>query len=149
MPRLRDTTCVNRSAASVRMGLERLFASAHGKDGVARLRLRVPQGGSPDGRIVSHRDVRVEARQVRERRNDLLEVSWRPEGTMVFPAFDGTLTLWSEADPSVSYLELDGTYTPPFGAAGQRFDALIGDRIAHATAHKLLNDLRLAIERES
>ena len=72
-------------------------------------------------------------------------ISWLPEGTGVFPAFRGTLMVRSENGTSA--IELDGTYTPPFGAAGQVFDATIGHRIAQATARELLKDLKAAVER--
>jgi len=43
-------------------------------------------------------------------------------------------------------VELDGAYVPPFGPAGQLFDATIGRRIAQATAREFLKDLKASIE---
>jgi len=51
-------------------------------------------------------------------------------------------------DPSVSHIELDGSYIPPFGAARQLFDAAIGRRIAQPTAREFLKDVKAVIEHE-
>ncbi|HMF29646.1 MAG TPA: hypothetical protein VKE42_12780 [Candidatus Cybelea sp.] len=126
--------------------LERFFETLRGKDGVSRLRLRVPTDGRARGLSID-REVCVEARRTRGEAslNDLMLITWVPEGTGVFPAFEGILIVRSEN--GTSSIELDGTYTPPFGAAGQVFDATIGHRIAESTAHELLKDLKAAVER--
>lgn len=150
MPRLRDRISVACSVKQAQRGLERFFISLRGKDGVARLRLRVPTDGAPSGYGISlDREVRVEARAARDADdlNDIIEIAWMPEGIAVFPRFDGSLTVSGEDDPNVSYIELDGAYTPPFGATGQLFDAAIGRRIAQATAREFLKDVKAAIER--
>ncbi|MBV8530143.1 MAG: hypothetical protein JO104_02415 [Candidatus Eremiobacteraeota bacterium] len=79
-------------------------------------------------------------------RKELVQIRWAPEGTTVFPTFEGTLTIRGENPASPSHLELDGAYTPPFGIAGQVFDAAIGHRIAKATAREFLKDVKHAIE---
>jgi hypothetical protein len=43
-------------------------------------------------------------------------------------------------------LVLDGSYEPPLGSAGRIFDAVVGRRIAHATAADLLTHMRDYIE---
>ena len=91
---------------------------------ITRMRLRVPM----DGTVALEREVRIEAREARddENLNNLMRIAWQPEGTVMFPRFEGTLVAWGEDDPAQSFIELRGHYTPPLGAAGQVFDELIG-----------------------
>lgn len=147
MARLHDSLQVGKPPKQTMLGLEQFFESLRGKDGVARLRLRVPTDGPTAGLSID-RQVCVEARRTRGEASldDLMLVTWMPEGTGVFPTFEGILIVRENADGNVSSIELDGNYTPPFGAAGQIFDAAIGHRIAQATARELLKDLKRAIE---
>ncbi|MGC1379439.1 MAG: hypothetical protein WA814_00290 [Candidatus Baltobacteraceae bacterium] len=152
MSRLRDQTSVACPFPEAQSRLEAFFASLRAKDGVARLRLRVPIKGPADAYDLSiDRAVRVEAQRARdeENLNDLIRIAWQPEGTTVFPCFEGTLVVWGGDDPNRSSIELDGSYSPPFGAAGQLFDASIGRQIANATARALLRDLKDAIEQRA
>ncbi len=88
-------------------------------------------------------------RAIEQTLDGVIQIIWTPEGSTVFPRFEGTLMISGEGlDPSVSHIELDGSYIPPFGAAGQLFDAAIGRRLAHATACEFLKDVKAAIERE-
>lgn len=138
MPRLRDRISIERSAEQTQDGLEQLLRSLRGKDGASRVRLRVPINGRTIAPNLSiGREVSIEVRNG-------LAISWAPEGTLVFPSFEGTLAV--RGDSNRSYIELDGSYTEPFGAAGQRFDATVGHEIAQATAREFLGDLRRAIE---
>ena len=79
--------------------------------------------------------------------SDGLEISWTPEGSVVFPAFQGKLVVRAHDRADSSCIELDGSYTSPSDAVGQPFDAAIGRQIAHATARQLLEGLKDAIER--
>lgn len=149
MPPLREMTPVERSAKQAHAALERFFGSLKASDGVSRLRLRVPVGVLAKQYGISiDREVRIEARPVRDPSPDaeVMEISWVPEGTGIFPRFDGRLFITGFGDATMSYVELDGYYTPPFGAAGQIFDATIGQRIAQATAREFLADLKATIE---
>jgi hypothetical protein len=94
------------------------------------------------------REVRVEVWQDRDDQNlnDLIRINWAPEGSVVFPKLQGTLVVWADGNHNSSYLELDGTYDPPLGIAGQLFDEVIGHRIAETTAREFLKDLKRAIE---
>ena len=148
MNHLRDHVSVARSVDEAKTRLDAFLTSLRGKDGVARMRLRVPI--IADGYQLSiDREVCVAAERARDEANlnDLIHITWHPEGSVVFPIFKGTLVVWGEDDPKVSFIELDGGYKPPFGAAGQAFDAVIGHRIAEQTARQLLNDLKAAVER--
>lgn len=68
-------------------------------------------------------------------------INWRPSNGGPYPDFAGTLTVRADEDYSRSVLELEGTYAPPFGAAGKMFDAVLGTRIASATAKEFLRRL--------
>ena len=150
MTRLRETVAVAHPAESAQEGLERFFGALQGPDGVSRLRLRVPvDGAAKEFGLNLEREVVIEARRARDHQNlnDLIRIDWSPEGATVFPRFAGTLVVCGNEAPGRSSIELDGTYEPPLGAAGQIFDAAIGHTIAQATARELLNDLKTAIER--
>ncbi len=149
MTRLHDEMSVDCTIAETQARLDAFFASLRTRDGTARIRLRVPITSSPSSYgIAIGREVRVEARHKRdeERDMDVVEIAWKPEGTSVFPHFEGTLAVKHDHAPERCTIELDGCYTPPFGAAGQVFDAAIGQQIAHATAREFLRDLKSAIE---
>lgn len=70
---------------------------------------------------------------------------WDPIGGM-YPSFDGVLTVRAEETYRTSRLALDGSYQPPGGAAGAAFDAVVGTRIAKATAQQLLQRVGDALE---
>ena len=150
MTHLRDQTPVRGTVTQTETRLESYFASRRGLDGVARLRLRVPVSGMSQGLFID-REVRIEAWRDRDDQNlnDLIRIRWTPEGSVVFPKFAGTLVVLGEGDPALSFIELDGDYKPPLGAAGELFDETIGHRIAQSTARELLKDLKLGIEAES
>ena len=71
----------------------------------------------------------------------LLDVSWAPKDGGPYPTFAGTLSV-AEDSAGWSRLEIDGTYSPPFGIAGAVFDAAIGHRIAQGTVMELLAELK-------
>jgi hypothetical protein len=149
MSRLHDKTSVDFSIAEAQTRLEAFLTSLRGQDGVARMRLRVPITGMADSfGLALDREVRIEARRRRDepRQADVTEIVWQPEGTTVLPRFEGTLFVTHDGSPNRSDIELDGEYTPPFGAAGQVFDAAIGQQIARTTAREFLLDLKRAIE---
>jgi hypothetical protein len=122
-----------------------LQAAVRGAEVGVRLRDVVPTVG---GRL--RQPVRlISARRPDEaesgRAHDQLEISWTA-GTRFFPDFRGTLQL-RIASVEETRLTLEGTYRPPFGAAGRVFDALLGRRIARATMRDLLERLADAMER--
>lgn len=73
-------------------------------------------------------------------------LSWTPVGGGPYPDFEGTLTVRADEEYSACELELQGAYDPPLGAAGKVFDAVVGSRIAVATAREFLRRLARAIE---
>ena len=150
MTHLRDQISVRGTVIETEARLESHFALRRGHDGVARIRLRVPVSGTSQGLFID-REVRIEAWRDRDGQNlnDLIRIRWTAEGSVVFPKFAGTLVVWGENDPNVSFIELDGDYKPPLGATGELFDETIGFRIAQSTARELLKDLKNEIESQS
>ena len=76
---------------------------------------------------------------------DAIDISWAPEESAAFPTFSGSLRTSSENDGDCR-LTLEGTYTAPGGIAGAAFDMVVGGRIARATIHALLEQVRAAAE---
>ena len=68
-------------------------------------------------------------------------VQWKPHNGGPYPDFSGTLTVRADDDYDSCVLELQGTYEPPFGVAGAAFDAVVGSRVASATAREFLRTL--------
>jgi hypothetical protein len=73
-------------------------------------------------------------------------VHWEAEDGGPYPVYDGELTIGADDDYNAFWLVLDGAYQPPGGVAGQLFDAVIGRRIAAASARGLLTEMRAEIE---
>ena len=67
-------------------------------------------------------------------------ISWQPAEPGPFPSLNGTIFIAaSETSEDQSSVTLDGHYHPPFGVAGEMFDALVGKHIADASAADLLD----------
>jgi hypothetical protein len=71
---------------------------------------------------------------------------WEAESGGPYPVYDGELYIGADEDYDAFWLVLDGAYAPPGGPAGKIFDAVIGRRIAAASARGLLTELRAEIE---
>jgi hypothetical protein len=77
-----------------------------------------------------------------------LHLSWRAaNAAALFPSMSADLAL-SPLTFAETLVEFDGTYTPPFAAAGKVFDAVLGHRIAEATVHHFVNDVLEQLRRE-
>jgi len=74
------------------------------------------------------------------------KVHWTPKGGGPYPDFDGELTVRADEDYDACVLELRGDYKPPGGVAGKAFDAMVGSRIASATARELLNTIAKEVQ---
>jgi hypothetical protein len=74
------------------------------------------------------------------------EVHWKDAQGGPYPVFSGTLLVAGDEDYDTFWLGLEGSYEPPGGLGGMVFDAVIGRRIAEATAHGLLDEIRAATE---
>ena len=89
MVRLHDKTSVERPVDQTQHGLERFLASLRRRDGICRLRLRVPMDASRYG--LSHgREVHIEATRARDEQtlDGVIQITWTPEGSTVFPRFE-------------------------------------------------------------
>ena len=146
--RVRESIAVRCPIDAAQSRLEAYFAQRRDSDGKTRLPLRV----TLDGRGLLHglaleHDVNVTAYTDRDDQNlnDLIRISWAPDGGGPFPTFTGTLVVWAEHDPRRSFIELDGTYSPPGGTGGEAFDDAVGHAIARRTARELLDDIARAI----
>ena len=146
--RVRACVSANCPVAEAESRIEAYFAQRRGPDGIAHLPLRVSLPRLPLLRGLSlEHDVTVTAYRDRDDQNlnDLIRIAWEPEGGGAFPKFKGTLVAWAEHDPEMSFIEIDGTYAPPLGVAGELFDEAVGETIAEHTAQTLLRDIARAI----
>ena len=70
-----------------------------------------------------------------------IHVAWQAnEHAGSYPSFRGTLKA-VEGSAHDAVLNLAGFYSPPGGAAGAAFDAVVGVRIAYATIERLLREI--------
>jgi hypothetical protein len=68
-------------------------------------------------------------------------VRWKPHGGGPYPSFSGELTARADENYTSCLLELTGAYEPPMGVLGAAFDAMVGSRLATATAQDLLKKI--------
>jgi hypothetical protein len=79
------------------------------------------------------------------RKHEALLVAWRPQAYALFPDFHGVVTVRPEQRGGAE-LRLHGEYTPPYGAPGKVFDAILGRMLALATMRHFLDDLAADID---
>ena len=110
------------------------------------LRLDAPMGSTNGASL--HRDVTVTYGSATDPMHfdQPWRVHWEPRAGGPYPDFDGMLTVRADETYRTSLLELKGEYKPPLGVAGAAFDALMGWRVASATAQALLQKLAADIE---
>lgn len=129
------------------------FFKAHGNaDGDTlkldlRLDVHVPGMESP---IIVERPIiaTVQAHHLPADMTPRFAVQWAPEKPGPYPLFSGELLVESGDDYNSFILKLTGAYTPPLGIFGKGFDAVVGNRIAQATATDLLHQLKTMIEQD-
>lgn len=80
------------------------------------------------------------------RRHESVALEWRPKGDGPYPTFKGRITVRPLSGETE--LELKGHYQAPFGPIGAAFDAIVGNKLAHATALALLASIKGDLERE-
>jgi hypothetical protein len=70
-----------------------------------------------------------------------ISLGWEAARTpALFPVMSAELSAWPLSS-SETQLEIEGTYRPPLGAVGRAVDAAVGNRIAEASVHRLLEDV--------
>jgi len=111
------------------------------------LRLTAQDLGVPSD-ITLERDVTAKFETVEDPRHltKPLHVTWSPTKGGPYPTFSGSLTISEDEDYGNCILTLSGAYEPPLGVVGKGFDAVIGRRIAIATARRLLEQIRNYLE---
>jgi hypothetical protein len=89
--------------------------------------------------VTLHRDVTARITS-RGKNGRAYAISWQPVEPGPLPSFSGTIFIGaSETHEDQSIVTLDGHYHPPLGVVGEMFDALVGKRIAEASASDLMN----------
>lgn len=149
LERLRATVSLDMSAPQVERLLPVFVDDLRGANAAGRLPIGMPlrEFGLPgDVQLVREVDVTLERRRDEENLNDEFGVTWLADDSPLFPRFDGRLVVCADS-PSKSYIELDGSYEPPFGDAGEVFDAAIGHAIAQTTARMFLEEVRTGLYR--
>ncbi len=98
------------------------------------------------GRVQASHQVAIayELKKANGNEADAISLAWDPKDKII-PRFAGVLHA-ERTEGAHSMLILEGEYTPPFGALGAAFDAVLGQRIAAATANSLLQDMKTFIE---
>ena len=81
-----------------------------------------------------------------KRLHDEMNLEWEPIGGGPFPSFKGSLKMHPLGVETE--MELRGEYTPPLGPVGELFDAMIGKKLADATAAALLGDIKSSLEED-
>ncbi|HTX59886.1 MAG TPA: hypothetical protein VMH02_09420 [Verrucomicrobiae bacterium] len=111
-----------------------------------RVRLRVPLSGIGEGPALQ-KEVEVVYRSKPGAPDHAWNVRWKADGRF-YPDFDGTLAVERDDRTGDDALVLAGEYEPPLGAAGKAFDAVLGARIASATAREFLRAIAQQMEQE-
>lgn len=96
------------------------------------------------GDLAIEKSAVVLARTVRDdaNLNDDLAVEFSPSAAPGwFPTFRGVLDVFPGEKDGESIVELTGSYDPPFGAAGEAFDAALGHLIAQRSIASLLQQI--------
>jgi hypothetical protein len=128
--------------------MERYFEE-HAPQGEMRFELRAPvEVPVIHVGVTLQRDVTMEVGELGEKHR-AYRVSWRPADAGPFPLFKGALVVDEDEErPGTSVLTLDGRYEPPLNIAGYVFDAVLGSKIAHASAADLLSRIGAAMQDE-
>lgn len=112
--------------------------------GTVTLKLDAAQVGLP-AKVHATHDVRMQyEKRTSAERGEVIAVTWEPDDRYV-PTFTGELH-GERVEAGGSRLVLTGSYEAPMGRLGVVFDALLGRRIAAATARALLEDIKTFVE---
>jgi hypothetical protein len=76
---------------------------------------------------------------------EIMDIQWKPHGGGPYPVFRGFLSV-EDMGANFCRLNLEGSYEPPLGIVGIAFDAVVGHRIALATARQLLDEIKTGFE---
>ena len=122
---------------------EKFLGDSTSKEGVVTLRLSAPGAGlGLAGFALAHDVVASFRRHKGPNETIVFEVHWESADGGPFPVFDGQLTVAQDETYESCRLVIEGAYTPPGKVAGAAFDAVLGSRIASATAKELLERMQ-------
>lgn len=144
MTEVNESIVVEAPYSVVLDALERRLAAVHN-----RIRLMVPFKSlglpAPFGleAEVDVSFVSVRGQKGQRQLHDEMKLHWDPVSGP-YPRFDGAFTM-EPVSPNTE-LRLAGAYEPPMGFVGDAFDAVIGAKIARATARALLEELKGLLE---
>lgn len=97
------------------------------------------------GKVQARHDVRMRYEISKDANGQpLIALTWDPDDRFV-PKFSGALS-GELSEDGKARLTLEGTYDAPLGPVGAVFDAVLGHRIAAATADAFLQDVKRFIE---
>jgi hypothetical protein len=78
-------------------------------------------------------------------RTTLVGLTWKARRAAgAFPVMAATLSVYP-VSPTLTQLDLEGTYQPPLGSAGDAADAVVGHRVAEQAVRGFLKDLALRL----
>lgn len=78
--------------------------------------------------------------------HDALTLRWTTPSRIPLPVMSGLITV--RPNGLATEVRMEGTYVPPFGAAGRLFDRIVGRHLAQRTVSRFLDELSNSIERE-
>jgi hypothetical protein len=146
MSTLREEIDVKCPAHYLMHHMERYF-TVHRRNqtpGTFSLTVDMSEVGLP-GKVQARHDVRARYKiSEAGTGKDAIVLSWDPDDRFV-PKFAGALS-GEGLEGGKSRVTLVGQYNAPFGPVGAVFDAVLGRRIAAATANALLRDMQKFIE---
>jgi len=139
---------VHRIESDASDALAAFLAGHRAGDGSVRIALRLPVNliTAWKSAIEQHGVADFAALRSSSEHFPTYSVTWSARDGGPFPVFAGALAVERLNNGDRVGLVLSGNYVPPFGRFGELFDAVIGRRIAHATARDLLNDIAAYIE---
>lgn len=125
--------------------LLRRYFDEHADDGVLQFALRAPVRLPGLGaEIALRRDV-IATIDMNSESDGRYAVQWKPADGGPFPRLQGVLSLDAEETGDACRLTIEGTYdAPDRGGSGE--DAMLGHRIAQATARDLLARIGAELE---
>ncbi|HTX02209.1 MAG TPA: hypothetical protein VMD07_00910 [Candidatus Acidoferrales bacterium] len=143
MSTLKESVIVQTPFAQAADLIERFFMASSPEDAVLTLHLSAPGAGLGVGGFALAHDVVVSFRRTKGRNQTIVfEIHWESADGGPYPTCDCTLTVAEDETYESCRLILEGKYTPPGWVAGAAFDAVLGSRIADATAKELLERMR-------
>jgi len=143
MSTLKESIVVQTPFAQASELIERFFIASSPEDAVLTIRLTAPGAGlGIEGFALAH-DVVASFRRSKGRNQTIVfDIHWESADGGLYPTCDCTLTVAEDETYESCRLILEGKYTPPGWVAGAAFDAVLGWRIADATAKELLERMR-------